>query len=47
MLMRFSVSNFMSFGSKEDDIGKIIPTEYHLVQSSIKIELFPIKNEKY
>ncbi len=30
MLMRFSVSNFMSFGSKEDDIGKIIPTEYHL-----------------
>ena len=30
MLMRFSISNFMSFGYKEDTNGNVIPTEYHL-----------------
>lgn len=30
MLMRFSVSNFMSFGYKVNAEGEVIPTEYHL-----------------
>ena len=30
MLMRFSISNFMSFGYKTDKEGKVLPTEYHL-----------------
>ena len=30
VLMRFSISNFMSFGYKTDEKGEIIPTEYHL-----------------
>ncbi len=30
VLMRFSISNFMSFGYKTDEKGKIVPTEYHL-----------------
>ena len=30
MLMRFSISNFMSFGYGVDEIGEIAPTEYHL-----------------
>ncbi len=30
MLMRFSVSNFLSFGYKVNEKGEIIPTEYHL-----------------
>lgn len=30
MLMRFSISNYMSFGYKTDDRGEVIPTEYHL-----------------
>ena len=30
MLMRFSVSNFMSFGYKEDADGNIVPEEFHL-----------------
>lgn len=30
MLMRFSISNFMSFGYKEDNNGNVVPTEYHL-----------------
>lgn len=30
MLMKFLVSNFMSFGYKTDDNGDVIPTEYHL-----------------
>lgn len=28
--MRFSISNFMSFGYKTNEDGKVIPTEYHL-----------------
>lgn len=30
MLMRFSISNFMSFGYKADETDKVVPTEYHL-----------------
>ena len=30
MLMRFSISNFMSFGYKKDVDGNIIPEEFHL-----------------
>ena len=30
MLMRFSTSNFMSFGYKTNEEGEVIPTEYHL-----------------
>lgn len=30
MLMKFSVSNFMSFGIKINENGELIPTEYHL-----------------
>lgn len=30
MLMKFRVSNFTSFGYKEDNEGNVIPTEYHL-----------------
>lgn len=30
MLMRFSISNFMSFGYKVNQDGIVIPTEYHL-----------------
>ncbi|MDE5931452.1 MAG: ATP-binding protein, partial [Lachnospiraceae bacterium] len=30
MLMRFSVSNFLSFGYKSDESGAVVPTEYHL-----------------
>ncbi len=30
MLMRFSISNFMSFGHQTDENGKVIPTEYYL-----------------
>lgn len=30
MLMRFSISNFMSFGYRTNEKGEIIPTEYHL-----------------
>lgn len=30
MLMRFSISNFMSFGYKTDENGVAIPAEYHL-----------------
>ncbi len=30
VLMRFSISNFMSFGYKTDEKGEIVPTEYHL-----------------
>ncbi len=29
MLMRFSVSNFMSFGYKTTENGEVLPTEYH------------------
>lgn len=30
MLMRFSVSNYMSFGYKTDSNGEVIPTDYYL-----------------
>lgn len=30
MLMKFRVSNFMSFGYYENDEGEVVPTEYHL-----------------
>lgn len=30
MLMKFRISNFMSFGYYEDKDGKVVPTEYHL-----------------
>ncbi len=30
MLMRFSVSNFLSFGYKINEAGETVPTEYHL-----------------
>lgn len=30
MLMRFSISNFMSFGYKTNEDGKALPTEYYL-----------------
>lgn len=30
MLMRFSVSNFLSFGYKTDNMGDTVPTEYYL-----------------
>lgn len=30
MLMRFSISNFMSFGYKTNEKDEIVPTEYHL-----------------
>lgn len=30
MLMRFSISNFMSFGYKTDEKGEMVPTEYYL-----------------
>ena len=30
MLMRFSISNYMSFGYNEASDGRIIPTEYYL-----------------
>ena len=30
MLMKFRVSNFMSFGYREDKDGNVVPTEYHL-----------------
>lgn len=30
MLLRFSISNFMSFGYKANKKGEIVPTEYHL-----------------
>lgn len=30
MLMRFSISNFMSFGCNENEKGEIIPQEFHL-----------------
>lgn len=30
MLMRFSISNFMSFGCKENEKGEVIPTEFYL-----------------
>lgn len=30
MLMRFSISNFMSFGYHTNENGKLVPTEYHL-----------------
>lgn len=30
MLMRFSISNFLSFGYRTDETGEIVPTEYYL-----------------
>lgn len=30
MLMRFTVSNFLSFGYKSNESGAVVPTEYHL-----------------
>ena len=30
MLMRFSISNFMSFGYRENENGEVIPVEYYL-----------------
>ena len=30
MLMRFSISNYMSFGYKTDSRDQVIPIEYHL-----------------
>lgn len=30
MLMRFSISNFMSFASRRNENGEILPTEFHL-----------------
>lgn len=30
MLMRFSISNFLSFGYESDEKGTVVPTEYHL-----------------